>query len=118
MILQTQGHCPGEIFAWPTQITSNKPSPAIVPLCLCTNRGRVLIRIQTKFSIVFQIKIFVKNLAFFMLEAAVLSRKMSSRFFTFVILSGTGSGIHSVPVLLRQKVKVPAVPVPVPQQHE
>ncbi len=26
-------------FAWSTQITSNKPSPAIVSLHLCTNRG-------------------------------------------------------------------------------
>ncbi len=32
MIVRTQGHCPRGILAWPTQITSNTPSPAIVPL--------------------------------------------------------------------------------------
>jgi hypothetical protein len=25
--VRTQGYCPRGIFAWPTQITSNKPSP-------------------------------------------------------------------------------------------
>jgi hypothetical protein len=30
-------HCPRGIYAWPAQITSNKPSPAIIPLHLCTN---------------------------------------------------------------------------------
>ncbi len=37
MIVRTQRHCPWEIFAWPTQIISNKPSPAILPLHLCIN---------------------------------------------------------------------------------
>ncbi len=27
------------LSAWPTQITSNKPNTAVVPLHLCTNRG-------------------------------------------------------------------------------
>ncbi len=37
MIVRTQVHSPRGIFAWSTQITSNKPSPAAVPLYLCTN---------------------------------------------------------------------------------
>ncbi len=32
MIVRSQVHCPREIFAWSTQITSNKTSPAVVPL--------------------------------------------------------------------------------------
>jgi hypothetical protein len=39
MIVRPQGHCPRGIFAWPTQITSNKPSPEIVPLHFCTYQG-------------------------------------------------------------------------------
>jgi hypothetical protein len=31
--------CLRGIFAWPTQIPFVKPSPAVVPLQLCTNRG-------------------------------------------------------------------------------
>ncbi len=41
MILRTQGHCLRGIYAWPTQITSNKPSPAVVPLQLCNNWGGI-----------------------------------------------------------------------------
>ncbi len=37
--MRTQGHWPRQILSWPTQITSNKPSPALIPLHLCANRG-------------------------------------------------------------------------------
>jgi hypothetical protein len=33
------GSLPKRNFTWPSQITSNKPSPAVVTLQLCTNRG-------------------------------------------------------------------------------
>ena len=57
------------------------------------------------------------RLVFVMLEATLLPRKLSSRFrffVTFVITFYVKSGSGSVPMLvtLRQKIPVPAVPLP------
>jgi hypothetical protein len=64
----------------------------------------------------------MQNLAFSILEAALFPRKLvfKLRFFYFCVTfhvgsgskSGSETGIHTVPVPLREKVAVPAVPLP------